>query len=376
VDNLRLILFISGILVIAAIYVWEILRGRRTNAREPSAPQPYKEPDTFYDTPLYDTPPSLDDPLLDGNVPNNALSDDHIPNNAPSPSPFPKDEPHTLKSEPHIRKDEPHAETETQYWDRVDKAIDDTSDEKVVLGDLNTLHNSDTKTDSPVAAPDDLPTISMEKEKTDIPVEPTAMWLGAGEHRSPMERLRIKSSIERFDIRSFVGKLGIKRTRTRTRAEKVGPERGSAKKGSGAKDLFITLTIIAKPGRPFTGSEIREQFEKVGLRFGHMQIFHHFGMATDQENERPVFSVADILEPGIFHPDEMENHTTKGLVLFMQLPGPLDGLVAFELMSSVAQQLAKSLGGELCDDTRSTLTTQSANHLRERIEELKRKQLV
>nr|VFJ42760.1 MAG: cell division protein ZipA [Candidatus Kentron sp. FW] len=317
-DNLRLILFISGILVIAAIYAWEVLRGRRADAYQRRKKSEAPDGIPPLDDPMDNNPPPLQDPV----------------------------------------KDELYSDTDMQYWNRLDETANGTSDkDKVVLGDLNTLDSADAKTDLAITTSPENDQGILPTEEADITDDgATTTQLEAADH-----------------YRSLVEKIRIRRHRT----ERAGPGKDRVEKASPAvkKELFIALTIIARPSRQFAGTEIHEQMEKVDMRLGDMQIFHHFGMA-DQQTEQPVFSVADILEPGTFSPDEIENHSTKGLALFMKLPGPMDGLVAFELMLNTAQQLAKALDGELCDDTRSTLTTQSANHLRERIEELKRKQLV
>jgi len=310
VDNLRLILFISGVLVIAAIYAWEVFRGRRANQRR----QRFGV---------------LDEQLLQQND---------------------------------IDANKPYTDTGTQYWDRLDQTV--AEKDKVVLGNLDTLEDRDTQ--SVPLATDDPKTTSTEEiplEKTDVSEEIAAT-------QAPIDSYSRTIDQDSADI--------VQEEEIPTPAEDIDIPNESLhteKTADTAKELFLALTIMAKPGRRFTGAEILEAFESSGMRFGEMDIFHHFGM-SDQETDRPVLSGADILEPGTFPIDNLENYTTKGLILFMQLPGPLDGLVAFELMLNVAQQLTKFLDGELCDETRSTLTTQSANHLRERIEELKRKQLI
>ena len=58
----------------------------------------------------------------------------------------------------------------------------------------------------------------------------------------------------------------------------------------------------------------------------------------------------------------------------MRLPGPERPAEAFELMHGVATHMAEELGGRLCDESRSTLTGQALNHIRERIADLSRRQ--
>lgn len=133
-----------------------------------------------------------------------------------------------------------------------------------------------------------------------------------------------------------------------------------------ADELIVVLNVMAEPGHQFTGPEIQEAMAEVEAEFGEMQVFHHYGVA-EMRAATPIFSIANILEPGVFDPARMETLETPGLCLFMRLPGPVDGAVAFELMLNTGQRLAAYLGGELRDDTRSVLTQQNIGRLRERI---------
>jgi len=51
----------------------------------------------------------------------------------------------------------------------------------------------------------------------------------------------------------------------------------------------------------------------------------------------------------------------------MVLPGPRGGVAAYADMLATARRLAQLLGGEVLDQERSTLTRQTARHIRERI---------
>ena len=140
------------------------------------------------------------------------------------------------------------------------------------------------------------------------------------------------------------------------------------------EELIVVLNVMAEPGDTFAGPDFLEAAERVGMEYGDMQIFHHHGLGETHTPE-PVFSLANILEPGFFEPEHMEEFTSPGFCMFMRLPGPLDGPVAFELLLSTGQRLADALGGELRDDTRSVLTPQTITHLRERVAEHGRRQL-
>jgi cell division protein ZipA len=72
----------------------------------------------------------------------------------------------------------------------------------------------------------------------------------------------------------------------------------------------------------------------------------------------------------------MDSVTSPGIAMFMRLPGPEHPADAFQLMLDAAKTLAEDLDGTLCDESRSTLTSQSINHLRERIADFGRRQML
>lgn len=141
----------------------------------------------------------------------------------------------------------------------------------------------------------------------------------------------------------------------------------------GDQGLVIALTVMAREGERFPGNRLRGALEEQGLRWGDMQIFHRY----DADPRAPrLFSVANVLAPGTFDLAEMAGMSSPGLAFFMQLPGPADPTEAFQRMLDSARALAESLDGVVCDETRSTLTSQSINHLRERISDFGRRQML
>ncbi|MFT4563610.1 MAG: cell division protein ZipA [Gammaproteobacteria bacterium] len=111
-------------------------------------------------------------------------------------------------------------------------------------------------------------------------------------------------------------------------------------------DTIIALYVRPAAGQEFAGPAIVGAMNNVGLRFGDMDIFHHFG-AGDLRSEQPLFSVANMLEPGSFDLRNIDDFATPGLALFLRLPGPLDGAVTFELFLNTGQRLAEALSGGL-----------------------------
>ena len=72
----------------------------------------------------------------------------------------------------------------------------------------------------------------------------------------------------------------------------------------------------------------------------------------------------------------MDELSTRGLSLFMTLPGPGEPLQNFNLMNNAAKKLAEEFGGQVLDGQRSVLTVQTVRHYVERIREFQRQQLI
>jgi cell division protein ZipA len=94
-----------------------------------------------------------------------------------------------------------------------------------------------------------------------------------------------------------------------------------------------------------------------------MNIYHHFG-AGSLRTEQPLFSLANMFEPGQFNPAEMADFSTDGLALFIQFPTALDGQVAFEMFLTVAQRLAEELKADLLSEPRKALDSHTIERMR------------
>ncbi len=131
-------------------------------------------------------------------------------------------------------------------------------------------------------------------------------------------------------------------------------------------DKIISLYVVARRPSVFGGDTIAKAAENLKMEYGDMQIYNR--MIERNGRRRIVFSLASAVQPGTFDPDTRMSLTTPGVALFMQLPGPLDGLKAFNAMLDCAQQLAAEIEGELLDESRGVLSNQTIDHLREEIQ--------
>ena len=80
--------------------------------------------------------------------------------------------------------------------------------------------------------------------------------------------------------------------------------------------------------------------------------------------DKPLFSLANMVEPGNFDINTMEQMNTPGLVMFQCLPSPIDPQVIFELMLNTAQRLAEILAADVCDDSRKLIDESKLNSIR------------
>jgi cell division protein ZipA len=139
-----------------------------------------------------------------------------------------------------------------------------------------------------------------------------------------------------------------------------------------AKEV-LPIYVIARNRGTFKGQDLLQILLACDLRFGRMNIFHRYEKANGKGAVQ--FSVANLVEPGTFNLDRIEEFSTPGVCLFLSLPGPEAPYKAFDYMVETANVLVKHLDGELRDEAHSAMTQQTLEHCRQRIRDFERKQL-
>ena len=120
--------------------------------------------------------------------------------------------------------------------------------------------------------------------------------------------------------------------------------------------------LIAGHDRKIDGAQLKAAFAAERLVFGRYSIFHRL-----LDGDRPLYSVASLVEPGSFDPERMDAVHYPGISLFAVFPGPLPAPQAFDDLLATARRLADRLGGALQDDAGSSLTGQRVLSLREEL---------
>ncbi|MEN0038435.1 MAG: cell division protein ZipA [Cellvibrio sp.] len=146
-----------------------------------------------------------------------------------------------------------------------------------------------------------------------------------------------------------------------------------AEKQPAEPEEVLIINVMAHKGEMFNGGDLLDIILKCGMRYGSMDIFHRH---SDTKGEGALlFSMANMVKPGTFDLDAMDEFETPGVSLFMTLPINADSMQSFDLMADTARAIADTLGGELKDEQRSVMTRQTLEHCRQRIRDFERMRL-
>jgi len=136
---------------------------------------------------------------------------------------------------------------------------------------------------------------------------------------------------------------------------------------------IVTLRLVARDGGAFKGDELILGLRGIGLRHGQFGIFHQY---DGNDENRTIFSAASLVEPGSFDIANIKEQEIPGISLFLVLPGPVDGVEAFDMMMEASHTLAQTLNAELLDESGSTLSIQRERYMREEVIQYQHSHLV
>ena len=143
------------------------------------------------------------------------------------------------------------------------------------------------------------------------------------------------------------------------------PEVEIEKKEPEQQDHFI-FNVAAKDGKYVRGHELLQFFLTAGFRFGEMSIFHRH---LHSDGTGPIlFSIANMMQPGIFEPENMEQFQSEGVSFFLTVPNDdINVKEAFNMMVIAVEQMAEEFDCEVLNDKRQLLTTDEYRVYQERL---------
>ncbi len=130
---------------------------------------------------------------------------------------------------------------------------------------------------------------------------------------------------------------------------------------------LLIISVVAPQGGVFFGDALFKALQNNKLQFGDQGIYQRVTSAGG--GQQAVFGIANLVKPGTFSAADMQGLSMPGITLFLQLPGPLDPVEAFDDFIHTAERLAVELGGELQDQKQCVVTHQSLMQIREGIVE-------
>jgi cell division protein ZipA len=139
-----------------------------------------------------------------------------------------------------------------------------------------------------------------------------------------------------------------------------------AEQEKSAQEDYFVFNVAAKEGESVRGHELLQFFLTAGFRFGEMSIFHRH---LHSDGTGPIlFSIANMMTPGIFDPDNMEQFRSQGVSFFLTVPNHnINVKKAFDMMLVAVEQMAEEFDCVVLNEQRELMTEEQYRNYHERL---------
>jgi cell division protein ZipA len=128
------------------------------------------------------------------------------------------------------------------------------------------------------------------------------------------------------------------------------------------QEEIIYLNLKCRDGE-IEGADLIRAMQKFNMTHGEMNIFHRLTEGSKQ----PLFSVANMVEPGSFDIDKLATMKTPGITLFLRLPRTFDALHALDEMWAATRGLATELDADILDRNHQPFSSQKQQRMRDEV---------
>ncbi|MCY3802895.1 MAG: cell division protein ZipA [Gammaproteobacteria bacterium] len=140
----------------------------------------------------------------------------------------------------------------------------------------------------------------------------------------------------------------------------------TGEEGASEEKKLVVLHVMARRPEAFKGTGIMDLVRELDLEYDDMRIFHK--KVKRLSGRKAMYSILNAVKPGTFDLDNMDQFETPGISFVMSLPGPENGLKAFNIMHEAAKRASEYLQGEIFDESRNRLSQQTVAHLQEEVQ--------
>jgi cell division protein ZipA len=135
-----------------------------------------------------------------------------------------------------------------------------------------------------------------------------------------------------------------------------------------APDKIVAVYLLARDNQLISGLDLLDAGLKSGMDFGAGDVFHR----THEGSEQPIFSMANLTNPGTFDKSAWNTMETRGVTLIMALPGPMGALDAWDAMLATGRRLSELLHADLLDKDQAIFTRQREGEVRQDLRDYER----